>query len=161
MKEIIINTVVKTCSYDELSSADRQLADAAREAAKRSYAPYSHFNVGAAVRLAGGEIVTGSNQENAAYPSGLCAERTTLFWAGAQHHDKPVEAMAIAARDKKGEVEKPISPCGACRQVMLETEMRSAQAMRIILYGSQECYIIEGGTKELLPLSFNSDFLDI
>ena len=161
MKEIIINMVVKTCSYDELSSADRQLADAAREAAKRSYAPYSHFNVGAAVRLAGGEIVTGSNQENAAYPSGLCAERTTLFWAGAQHPDKPVEAMAIAARDKNVEVEKPISPCGACRQVMLETEMRSAQAMRIILYGSQECYIIEGGTKELLPLSFNSDFLDI
>lgn len=160
MKEIILNTVVKVCSYDELSTADRQLVDAAREAAKKSYAPYSHFNVGAAVRLADGEIVTGSNQENAAYPSGLCAERTTLFCAGAQHPDKAVEAMAIAARNEAGEVERPISPCGACRQVMLETEMRSLRPMRIILYGARECHIIEGGTKELLPLSFDSDFLE-
>ncbi|MBE6302880.1 MAG: cytidine deaminase [Bacteroidales bacterium] len=159
MKEIILSTVVKVCSYEELSPADRQLTDAAREAAKKSYAPYSLFNVGAAVRLDGGEIVCGSNQENAAYPSGLCAERTTLFWAGAQHPDKAVEAIAIAARDKDGEIEKPISPCGACRQVMLETEMRFDRPMRIILYGSRECYIIKGGTKELMPLSFSSDFL--
>ena len=160
MKEIILNTVVKVCSYDELSPADLQLVDAAREAAKKSYAPYSRFNVGAAVRLTDGEIVCGSNQENAAYPSGLCAERTALFWAGAQHPDKAVEAMAIAARTEAGEVEQPISPCGACRQVMLETEMRSARPMRIILYGAQECHIIEGGTKELLPLSFGSEFLE-
>ena len=160
MKEIILKTTVKVCSYDELPTADRQLADAAREAARKSYAPYSRFNVGAAVRLEGGAIVTGSNQENAAYPSGLCAERTTLFWAGAQHPDKAVEALASAARTEAGEVEHPISPCGACRQVMLETEMRSARPMRIILYGAQECHIIEGGTKELLPLSFGSDFLE-
>lgn len=159
MKEIILNTVVKVCSYDELPLPDRQLADAARKAAQKSYAPYSHFNVGAAVRLADGEIVCGSNQENAAYPSGLCAERTTLFYAGAQHHDKAVVAMAIAARNINGEVERPISPCGACRQVMLETELRFSQPMRIILYGSQICYIIEGGAKELLPISFDSDFL--
>lgn len=159
MKEIILNTVVKVCSYDELTPLDRDLTDAAREAAKKSYAPYSHFNVGAAVRLEGGELVSGSNQENAAYPSGLCAERTTLFWAGAQHPDKAVEAMAIAARTENGEVERPISPCGACRQVMLETEVRFSRPMRIILYGAQECYIIEGGTKELMPLSFSSDFL--
>ncbi len=159
MKEIILNTVVKVCSYDELPLPDRQLADAARKAAQKSYAPYSHFNVGAAVSLADGEIVCGSNQENAAYPSGLCAERITLFYAGAQHPDKAVAAMAIAARNINGEVERPISPCGACRQVMLETEIRFSQPMRIILYGSQMCYIIEGGTKELLPLSFDSDFL--
>lgn len=160
MKEIILNTVVKVCSYNELSPLDRQLTDAAREAAKKSYSPYSHFNVGAAVSLAGGEIVCGSNQENAAYPSGLCAERTALFWAGAQHPDKAVETIAIAACTEKGEVERPISPCGACRQVMLETEMRFSHPMRIILYGSKECYIIEKGVKELLPLSFDSDFLE-
>lgn len=159
MKEIVLNTIVKVCSYEELSPTDKQLTDAARETTKNSYAPYSHFNVGAAVRLAGGEIVSGSNQENAAYPSGLCAERTTLFWAGAQHPDKAVEAMAIAARTEEREVERPISPCGACRQVMLETEMRFDRPMRIILYGSHECYIIEGGTKELMPLSFSSDYL--
>lgn len=160
MKEIILNTVVKVCTYDELSAADTQLVDAAREAAKKSYAPYSRFNVGAAVLLDSGEIVTGSNQENAAYPSGLCAERTTLFCAGAQHPDKAVEAIAIAARTADGEIETPISPCGACRQVMLETEMRSSRPMRIILYGAQQCYIIEGGTKELLPLSFGAEFLE-
>ncbi|MBR7135127.1 MAG: cytidine deaminase [Bacteroidaceae bacterium] len=159
MKEVIINTIIKVCSYDELPADDQRLTDVAREAAKKSYAPYSHFNVGAAVRLAGGEVVCGSNQENAAYPSGLCAERTTLFYAGAQHPDKAVEAIAIAARNEAGEVEHPIVPCGACRQVMLETETRFAQPMRIILYGAKECYIIEGGTKELLPLSFGSDFL--
>ena len=159
MKEFILNTVIKVCSYDELSPSDRSLIDEARKAAQKSYAPYSRFNVGAAVRLAGGDIVSGSNQENAAYPSGLCAERTALFWAGAQHPDKAVEAIAIAARTEAGEIEKPISPCGACRQVMLETEIRFSRPMRIILYGTKECYIIEGGTKELMPLSFSSDFL--
>lgn len=159
MKEIVLNTIVKVCAYDELSTDDRSLVDAARQATKSSYAPYSHFNVGAAVRLAGGEIVCGSNQENAAYPSGLCAERTALFSAGASHPDEAIEAMAIAARNQDGELTRPISPCGACRQVMLETETRFSSAMRIILYGAECCYIIEGGAKELLPISFDADFL--
>ena len=160
MKEMILQTRVKVCTIDELSAQDREVVDAARQANANSYAVYSGFNVGAAVRLAGGVIVAGTNQENAAYPSGLCAERTTLFWANSQYPDKAVEVLAIAARTAQGELERPIPPCGACRQVILETEKRFNTPMRIILYGSQECYIIEDGIKALLPLSFDAGFLE-
>lgn len=160
MKEMVINTKVKVCTVDELSAADREVVDAARSATANSYAIYSHFNVGAAVRLANGVIVSGSNQENAAYPSGLCAERTTLFWANSQYPTQPVEVLAIAARNEQGELATPIPPCGACRQVILETEKRYSKAMRIILYGAKECYVIEDGVKALLPLSFDAGFLE-
>ena len=160
MREIELSAKVKVCRYEELSSDDRMLVDAAREATARSYAPYSGFSVGAAVRLANGEVVTGNNQENAAYPSGICAERTTLFWANARYPDAAVEAMAIAARNANGELPVPIPPCGACRQVMLEVERRYNRAMRIILYGARESYIIEDGVKALLPLCFDADFLE-
>ena len=110
--------------------------------------------------MSDGTIVSGTNQENAAYPSGLCAERTTLFWANSQYPDKAVEIMAIAACTEQGELERPITPCGACRQVILETEKRFKTPIRIILYGSKECYIIEDGIKTLMPLSFDSDFLE-
>lgn len=160
MKEMIINTKVKVCTVDELPDADREVVDAARAATANSYAIYSHFNVGAAVRLANGVIVSGSNQENAAYPSGLCAERTTLFWANSQYPTQPVEVLAIAARNEQGELATPIPPCGACRQVILETEKRFSKAMRIILYGTKECYVIDDGVKALLPLSFDAGFLE-
>lgn len=160
MKEMTINTKVLVCTLDELSPADREVVDAARAATANSYAVYSHFNVGAAVRLAGGTIVCGTNQENAAYPSGLCAERTTLFWANSQYPTQAVEVLAIAARTEQGELATPIPPCGACRQVILETEKRFNKAMRIILYGAKECYIIEEGVKALLPLSFDAGFLE-
>ena len=160
MKEIVLHTTVKVCTIDELSCDDRALVDAARNATKGSYAPYSRFNVGAALRLECGTVVTGSNQENAAYPSGLCAERVALFAAGANYPDKAVETMVIAARNADGELSRPISPCGACRQVMLETESRHKRVMRIILFGTDGCYVIDGGAKELLPLSFDSDFLN-
>ena len=160
MKEMVINTVVKVCSVDELPAADREVVDAARAATANSYAVYSHFNVGAAVRLADGTIIRGTNQENAAYPSGLCAERTTLFWANSQYPTQPVEVLAIAARTGQGELDKPIPPCGACRQVILETEKRFKKSIRIILYGTKECYIIEDGVKALLPLSFDAGFLE-
>ena len=160
MKETIINTKVKVCTVDELPDADREVVDAARAATANSYAIYSHFNVGAAVRLANGVIVSGSNQENAAYPSGLCAERTTLFWANSQYPTQPVEVLAIAARNEQGELATPIPPCGACRQVILETEKRYSKAMRIILYGTKECYVIDDGVKALLPLSFDAGFLE-
>ena len=125
MKELNIEIAVKIYDYEELDAADRELMDAAREATNRSYAPYSHFSVGAAARLANGIVVTGTNQENAAYPSGLCAERTTLFYANSQHPDQAVTTLAIAARNEHNEfLESPIPPCGACRQVMLETEKR-------------------------------------
>ena len=160
MKEMTINTKVLVCTLDELSPADREVVDAARAATANSYAVYSHFNVGAAVRLADGTIVRGTNQENAAYPSGLCAERTTLFWANSQYPTQAVEVLAIAARTEHGELPTPIPPCGACRQVILETEKRFNKAMRIILYGAKECYIIEEGVKALLPLSFDAGFLE-
>ena len=155
-----IETKVKVCTVDELSPADREVVDAARRATANSYAVYSHFNVGAAVRLADDTIVAGTNQENAAYPSGLCAERTTIFWANSQYPSQAVKVLAIAARTDQGELEVPIPPCGACRQVILETEKRYNTPIRIILYGAKECYVVEEGIKALLPLSFDSAFLE-
>ena len=149
------------CTYDELTAADRQLIDAAKDATRRSYAPYSHFHVGAAVLLADGTVVTGTNQENAAYPSGLCAERTTLFYAGSTHPDTAVVSLAIAAFTNGAFTTNPIVPCGACRPVMLETEQRYNHHIRTLLYGTEGIYLIEGGTRELLPLTFNASFLEI
>ena len=129
----------------------------AHEATLNSYAPYSKFHVGAAVRLANGVIIKGNNIENAAYPSGLCAERTALFAAQAQYPDVPVKMLAIAARTPHGELQsEPVSPCGSCRQVIIETETRFRQPVRILLYGSSKIYVIDG-IKNLMPLSF-TDF---
>lgn len=160
MEELNIHIRMKVLHYEELCAADRALIDAAREATHRSYAPYSHFSVGAAARLTDGTVVTGCNQENAAYPSGLCAERTTLFYAGAQYPDIPVKALAIAARNERGEfLSSPIPPCGACRQVMLETEKRSRQSMRILLYGTEHIYEV-ARVSDLLPLSFDASAME-
>lgn len=157
---MVLQTKVVVCAYDELMSEDKEVVDAARAATANSYAVYSKFNVGAAVRLEGGVIVKGSNQENAAYPSGLCAERTALFWANSQYPDRAVLTLAIAARTENGELAMPIPPCGACRQVILETEKRYNRTIRIILYGTRECYVVEDGIKALLPLTFDASFLD-
>ncbi len=148
------------CTYDELSELDRQLIEAAKEATRRSYAPYSRFHVGAALRLDDGSLVTGTNQENAAYPSGLCAERTALYYAGSAHPDKAVTAMAIAAQSSEGFTPAPIAPCGACRQVMLESEQRGGRPIRIVLYGTRQVCIVEGGVRELLPLTFDASMLE-
>ena len=147
-------------SLDQLEAGDRTLAEAAIEATGQSYAPYSNFNVGAAVLFEDGVIIKGANQENAAYPSGLCAERTTLFWANAQYPDIAVDTLVVAARSEAGELARPIPPCGACRQVILEVEKRYNRAIRIILFGTDECYIVEDGIKALLPLCFDADFLE-
>lgn len=147
------------CTYEELAEQERQLIEAAKLATERSYAPYSRFHVGAAALLADGTVVTGTNQENAAYPSGLCAERTALFYAGSSHPDTPVVALAIAAYTDGAFTPKPIAPCGACRQVMLEVENRHQRPIRTLLYGTEGVYIIEGGTRELLPLTFDASFL--
>ena len=149
----------KRCAYEELSEQDRQLIESAKQATQQSYAPYSQFHVGAAVLLEDGTTITGTNQENAAYPSGLCAERTALFYASSAHPDKAIVALAIAAYTKGEFTNKPISPCGACRQVMLEIEQRHACPIRILLYGTEAVYIIEGGVRELLPLTFGASFL--
>ena len=155
MKTITIETVVKVYAYHELTADEQKLAEAAREATRRSYAPYSRFHVGSAVLLANGTVITGTNQENVAYPSGLCAERTTLFYANSQYPDVAVKMLAIAACDANGKMQStPISPCGACRQVMVETEKRFKHPIRILLCGTEEVYVAEN-TSCLLPLSFN------
>ena len=153
MKEIEIKSLFRVYGMDELSQSDRELVSAAMEATKGSYAPYSKFRVGAAARLANGLVFTGANQENAAYPSGLCAERTTLFAANAQYPDQPVLALAIAARKGNRFMSTPISPCGACRQVISGVEDRFGHPVRILLYGTEAIYECNG-IDALLPLRF-------
>ncbi len=159
MKEFSLHVKVVIKTEDELTPQEMRLLDEARQATYRSYAPYSHFSVGAAVELADGTIVSGCNQENAAYPSGLCAERTAVFYANSQHPDKPIRRICIAARDTEGRLlQRPISPCGACRQVLLEAEQRAGNDIEVFLYGTEETYIIRS-IKDLLPLSFDESFL--
>ena len=159
MKEISLNIQVVVKQEDELTPQEVKLVDEARRATYRSYAPYSHFSVGAAVELADGTIVTGSNQENAAYPSGLCAERTAVFYAGSRYPDQPIRRLCIAAHDTNGEfLQRPISPCGACRQVLLEAEQRTGGDIEVLLYGTEGIYVIRS-IKDLLPLEFNKSFL--
>ncbi len=161
MKEENFELKIKICTPTELSAEDNSLIQAAQEACNGSYSPYSGFSVGVALCLSDKRIVQGSNQENAAYPSGMCAERTALYQTGAIYPDRAVTAMAIAAKSKKGFTPYPCPPCGACRQVMLETEQRhGGEPIRLILYGTKECYIIEGGAKALLPLQFDKRQFD-
>lgn len=142
---------------DELAADDRALVEQAKAACATSYVPYSHFRVGAAARLSTGETVCGSNQENAAYPSGTCAERCTIFYANAHRPDAAVETLAIAARRADGRfTPEPITPCGACRQVLIETERRYGRPMRIVLYGERETLVLESAS-DLLPFRFDAD----
>ena len=158
MKELILQTKVTTCTLEEMDSSMRELVEKAKAMTQNAYCPYSHFHVGAAARLADGQIVAGSNQENAAYPSGLCAERTTLFAANANHPHTPVEALAIACYTHGHFTKDAASPCGACRQVMLETEHRFGQPMQVILYGEDMCYVFNSAA-DLLPLNFVAENL--
>lgn len=153
MKEQQIQIRYLIVPLSELSDSDRSLYESALKASERAYAPYSRFQVGAAVLLGNGTIVTGANQENAAYPSGLCAERVALFSAGASYPEEPVVALAIIAQSE-GEVRDQISPCGACCQVLLESEARSKRSMRILLCGKDSVRII-GSVASLLPFSFS------
>jgi cytidine deaminase len=145
-------------SPEELNPDDRELLFSAREVASKAYAPYSGFMVGAAVRLSSGNIILGTNVENAAFPSGICAERNALSNASSNHPgDKPV-AMAIAAMTDAGLSANPVSPCGNCRQVIAEEELRNGISIRIILSGRNKIKIIDKGG-DLLPLQFNSENL--
>ncbi|MGN0056676.1 MAG: cytidine deaminase [Phocaeicola plebeius] len=157
MREIHLSLFAEVLRYEELSAEDQRLVDTAREATLRSYAPYSHFSVGAAALLENGETVSGTNQENAAYPSGLCAERTTLFYANSRYPTSAVLTLAIAARHAAVLLARPIPPCGACRQVMLETEQRFGRPITILLTGTEEIYRIKG-MKYLLPFAFDSAY---
>ena len=142
-------------SLEELESKDMELAQAAVEATELAYAPYSKFNVGAAVLFEDGVIIKGSNQENAAYPSGLCAERTALFYASASRPDKAMTAIAIAAAQNGVLCQTPATPCGACRQVMAQYQLKSGLPMSVLLVGAHKIWKFEK-VDDLLPLIFDS-----
>ena len=142
-------------SLAELEPADRKLAEAAIEATALSYAPYSNFNVGAAVLYEDGEIVKGSNQENAAYPSAMCAERTTLFYASSNRPEATMKSLAIAAAQNGILTKSPVSPCGACRQVMAQYQLKGGRNLEIILIGSTKIWKFEK-VDDLLPLIFDN-----
>lgn len=142
-------------TLDQLEQKDKELAQAAIEATALAYAPYSKFNVGAAVMFEDGVIVKGANQENAAYPSGICAERTALFYASASRPDKAMAEIAIAAQQNGELVERPVTPCGACRQVMAQYQTKSGIPMKVLLIGAQKIWKFEK-VDDLLPLIFDS-----
>lgn len=143
------------CAMSELSSEEQLLLQAAMDATTQSYSPYSHFRVGAAVLLCNGQIITGSNQENSAFPVTLCAERVALFSACHQYSDAPVSAIALAAQDANGFTVRPVTPCGSCRQVLAEVEQRSHRPITILMYGASGIWKTVG-VVNLLPLAFDS-----
>jgi cytidine deaminase len=152
-KEITI-TYEHLSNWKDLADEEKQLVEKAISASENAYAPYSKFNVGAAALLANGEIVTGSNQENIAYPSGLCAERVTLFYAGANFPTESVESICIVAKGDLLPKDQILSPCGACRQVMMESESRQGQKIKVILVNQNEEVIVFDSVLDLLPLAF-------
>lgn len=146
-------------SINELDEDNKHLLSEARQACLHSYSPYSGFSVGAAVKCNDGRIVTGNNQENAAYPSGLCAERVALFSAMSQNNNTRIEKLAIAVKTKNGSVIQPVAPCGACRQVIAEYEHRQGSKIEIIFSSESGKTIIVDGINALLPFTFNADFM--
>ena len=158
MKTVNIVAKIIICEQNELTEQQKKVVDAAKSAILGSYAPYSNFNVGAAVLLDNGEIIKGSNQENAASPSGSCAERTALFYAGAAFPDAKVNKIAIVASKTGVLNDKICSPCGACRQVMCESQYRAGAPIEVLLCSSKEIYIFDS-VDALLPLSFDYDDL--
>ena len=163
MKNLEIKTLIKECSFEELSDLDRRLVEMAKDATQRAYAPFSRYQVGAALLLDNGKIIEGSNQENAAYPSGLCAERTAAFFASSAHPGTPFKKLAIAAWVDPGEGKNfeegfqkhPVSPCGGCRQALIEYEHLYGP-IEVILYGRERIMMLPS-VASLLPLAF-TDF---
>ncbi|MDD4489010.1 MAG: cytidine deaminase [Paludibacter sp.] len=159
MDQKTIETKVDIYSFTELEPEIQVLINKAKEQINNAYAPYSNFYVGAAVLLENGALFVGNNQENAAYPSGLCAERVALFYANAQFPDIPVRAIAIAAYTDTDFLAYPITPCGSCRQAMLESEIRFESPIDIYMYGTECIYHIENAA-QLLPLRFEKKSLE-
>lgn len=154
MEKITLKSELLQAQLEELSAEDRELVQTAIAQTDSSYAPYSRFSVGAALRLENGVIVRGCNQENAAFSVTVCAERSALFAAGASHPDQAVTALAIAARNASGELlAEPVTPCGTCRQALVETETRFQHPVRLLLYGRKFIYVADS-IKALMPLSF-------
>ncbi len=154
----IITTLYEYASVNELSEVEQELVQRAKKAVKRSYAPYSKFNVGAALLLDNGEIIEGNNQENSAYPSGLCAERVAIFYANSLYPENRVVAMAITSFANGRFSSFPIPPCGACRQVLLETEERYKEPLKVLLCGEEKIVQVNS-VKDLLPLHFEKGML--
>ena len=140
---------------EEMNAEDRELAAEALEAMGGAYAPYSHFHVGAAVRMSNGQIVRGANQENAAFPSGLCAERTAMFSASAKYPDKDMRSIAIAGGVHGRLGREPATPCGACRQVMAQYQTKAGKPMSVIMIGADRIWKFEK-VDDILPLIFDS-----
>lgn len=141
----------------ELNEADAKLVQDARDVTAKAYAPYSNFLVGAAAKLANGEIVMGTNQENASFPVGICAERSLLATAAMLHTNVPIDTLAVSYHNLNGESSKPVSPCGMCRQALREYEDRTRQPIRLILSGRDGKIIILERSTLLLPMSFGGD----
>lgn len=146
-------------SLETLEKEDSELMKAAVEARKNAYAPYSNFQVGAAVLLENGEVVIGSNQENAAYPSGLCAERVAIYHASAKYPGVTIKSVAISATSKNYVVDKPAAPCGNCRQSMIEYEQKQKQPIKILLMGEKGEVLKIDSLLDILPLAFDNSFL--
>ena len=146
-------------SIDELSEQEASLLKKARETTRHAYAPYSHFKVGAVAKMKNGEIVTGSNQENASYPVGLCAERVLLASASSLYPNVPIDIIAISYNSDQVACDHPVAPCGICRQSLQEFEERSKTPIKLVLGGMQGKVIVIEKASQLLPLAFTSDEL--
>ncbi|MCM1033356.1 MAG: cytidine deaminase [Odoribacter sp.] len=156
MKQKDITVPLVELTYDELDATEKDLVDRARQFTFNAYAPYSNFKVGAAILLDNGEIVCGANQENSAFPSGTCAERSACYWAGAQYPDAHFKAIAVASRGVDDQpTDTPCAPCGACRQALLEYETLAGHDVEVLLVGRNVIYRLES-VKSLLPLAFVS-----
>lgn len=159
MAEFTLTIKGLSIKKSELSASDAELLTRAEEATLSAYAPYSQFYVGAALKLETDEIIIGSNQENAAYPSGLCAERVALFSASTLHPNMVVQTMAITARTEKFELTDPLAPCGGCRQVIMEYQHKQQKPIRLILAGKGDTAWIFEDASVLLPFGFEADYL--
>jgi|SRR5699024_1002791 len=160
MKQKKISSTVSIFEQlDELPQAIQELFKRSVEARENAYVPYSHYSVGAAIRMASGKIVTGSNQENAAYPSGLCAERTAIFYAGANFPGEKIESIAITAKSSEKTIKTPTPPCGACRQAIAEYEFKQQQPIAIYFRGEIGQIFKVDSLLDILPLAFNNSFM--
>lgn len=159
MIEKTIETKVSIYKFEELSQEFQQLIESAKTQVGNAYAPYSGFQVGAAVLLENGQVFGANNQENSAYPSGLCAERVAMFYANAQYPESAPTALAIAAYTNGEFLTSPVTPCGSCRQVLIETEERFDKNITVMLYGTEFVYLLEN-VKQLLPLRFDKSSLN-
>ena len=159
MKQISINTSISVLSKKELSQEETSLMLLAFEARSKAYAPYSKFTVGTAILLDNGEVIQGSNQENAAYPSGLCAERVAIFYAGATFPNAKIMKMFITASPQDRDLEEPIPPCGSCRQAIAEYEFKQDTPITIFFMGAKGDIYKSESLKNLLPLVFDKNHL--